>query len=68
MNEKRSDLPMPQIMADIKPFVSPLSDPAKGKAGQIHIESRSSLREHLKENNCRIVDPSEKKDFVGTDD
>jgi hypothetical protein len=68
ISDKRSELPCPEIMADIDPFISPLSDPAQGRAGQIHIDSRSTLREHLKENNCRIVEPSEKADFCGSGD
>jgi hypothetical protein len=62
---KRAALPTPMIQSDIEPYISPLSDPAAGAAGRKIITGRADLREHLKENNCRIVDPSEKADFCG---
>lgn len=50
---KRSPLPTPYTAGDIEPYRSM----ASGK----EITSRSHRREDLKANNCREVDPSEKR-------
>lgn len=44
----------PKVIKDIAPFKSPLE-------GHPVIDGRRQLREELKRNNCRIVEPSEWK-------
>lgn len=48
-----SDLPMPYVRGDLKPYKSPIT-------GQT-VEGRAARREELAKYNCREVDPSEYK-------
>lgn len=47
----RSDLPLPYVVGDLPPYVSPLGDGV--------IDGRAARREHFKRTNTREVDPSE---------
>ena len=49
---KASDMPMPYVRGDLKPYRSPVT----GKM----VEGRSARREDLARSGCREVDPSEK--------
>ena len=62
---KRSHLASPNIIADISPYISPLSDPAKGPGGRIIINSRSERTAELKQHGLREVAPDEKAAFCG---